>query len=68
MDSFFLVFRSARLRLFVSEISSTGSVVAASFVVTLTMCVTVKANALKEENVQGRDVRADQLCYVVSHW
>ena len=35
------------------------NVVAASFAVTLTMCVTVKANALKEERVRGRDVHAD---------
>ena len=38
-----------------------GSVVVAPFPVTLTMCVTVKANALKEEQVRGTDVdvRAD---------
>ena len=34
---------------------------------TLTMCVTVKANALKEERARGRDARADlynnRLCY-----
>ena len=38
-----------------------GSVVVAPFPVTLTMCVTVKANALNEERVQGLDVdvRAD---------
>ena len=33
-----------------------GSVVAAPFPVTLTMCVTVKANALNEERVRGTDV------------
>ena len=31
----------------------------APFAVTLTMCVTVKANALKEERVLGRVFRAD---------
>ena len=38
-----------------------GSVVVAPFPVTLTMCVTVKANALNEERVRGTDVdvRAD---------
>ena len=38
-----------------------GSVVVAPFPVTLTMCVTVKANALTEEQVRGTDVdvRAD---------
>ena len=30
--------------------------VVAPFPVTLTMCVTVKANALNEERVRGRDV------------
>ena len=33
-----------------------GSVVVAPFPVTLTMCVTVKANALNEERVRGTDV------------
>ena len=38
-----------------------GSVIVAPFPVTLTMCVTVKANALTEEQVRGTDVdvRAD---------
>ena len=39
-----------------------GSVVVALFPVTLTMCVTLKANALNEERVRGTDadgVRAD---------
>ena len=46
-----------------------GSVVVAPFSVTLTMCVTVKANALHEERVRGRDldVRADlQTSFVVA--
>ena len=36
-----------------------GSFFGAHFAVTLTMCVTVKENALKEERVRGRVVRAD---------
>ena len=48
-----------------------GSVVVASFEVALTMCVTVKANALKEERVRGRNVCADlQTGFVMwyTHW
>ena len=65
---FILVFGSARLPKLASAISSpiawekeSGSVVVAPVPVTLTMCVTVKANALNEERVRGTDVdvRAD---------
>ena len=61
------MFGSARLPKLASAISSPrawpgwlgegiGSVVVAPFPVTLTMCVTVKANALNEERVRGTDV------------
>ena len=67
------MFGSARLPKLAAAISSLrawvtgtrnrrpGSVVVAPFPVTLTMCVTVKANALYEERVRGTDVdiRAD---------
>ena len=66
MDSFFSRFSLCAFA--VSAIPSPGdeeviaSVVAAPFAVTLTMCVTVKANALNIErgmSSRGRDVRAN---------
>ena len=54
------MFDSARLPKLALAISSPrgmGSVVVAPFPVTLTMCVTVKANALTEEQVRGTDLQ-----------
>ena len=49
-----------------------GSVTVAPFAVTLTMCVTVKANAQKEDQVWGEDVHADLwvalLCGIGTGW